>query len=283
MKLYYKVGEKKKKQNKTRKADWPSQHLENVIGSLCHPIFARRFLTVRNWLSLSLGKLCCILTWIQTLRLICCATLNKPVNSSEPHFSSRRLYPVASGAAIKLKKVSCLKESSILPWTEQVLKYSSSSFSFLPSQRDSLAPIYIIYRWLPFAISQGKQPLGDWKASTLWMLCCDCFCHHHEEHHHHLHGDESTSSGSPGEHGFLISRPIMYLEILKHEGRYRQKRWCVSHILQGWAYYWTKHPLCLCLCPVETPSPLHHLKPPLLTSLFWLNRHSWEQTHLYLS
>lgn len=103
-------------------------------------------------------------------------------------------------------------------------------FLLFPSKpKGLLAPIYIIYRWLPFAISHGKQPLGDWEASTLWMLCCDCFCHHHEEHHHHLHGDESASSGSPGRHGFLISRPIMYLEILKHEGRYRQKRCCVSH------------------------------------------------------
>lgn len=128
-----------------------------------------------------------------------------------------------------------------------------------------------------------KQPLGDWEASTLWMLCCDCFCHHHEEHHHHLHGDRHTSSRSPGEHGFLICRPIMYLEILKHEGRYRQKRCCVSHTT-GVSMLSQASPFCLCLCPVETaPSHSTTSNPSAHpTSSDWTDTPESKRTCIYL-
>ena len=101
----------------------------------------------------------------------------------------------------------------------------------------------------------AKQPLAAWEALILQLLCCYCFSDHPEERHHHLYRDESKSSGSPGEPSFLISRPIMYLEILKHEGSYSKEVLRFSHTTGVSILLKTEQPLCLCLCPVETPSP----------------------------
>ena len=75
----------------------------------------------------------------------------------------------------------------------------------------------------------AKPPLAAWEALILRPLCCYCFSHHPEERHHHLCGDESKSSGSPGEPGFLTSRPIMCLEIFKHEASHSKEVLRFSH------------------------------------------------------